>query len=315
MPKNLFSGAKEREYLRNLFRPLISLILEDSNLDLECDPVAIHKSIIREEEITTGEKSTRQYDVTVDVASQDEKVREIQSANFEKLRNITDQFLNAIVKSAIKMPFGIRYISMKMRDHMSAKFPGAEYEKDVNDIIGNLLYYRYMNPVIVAPEAFDVIEATINPNQRKNLAEIARTLHSISVGKDVGGNEIGGHQEKLNKYIKDSASKFAYFRKECTIILTKAMNTVSAEEYFEMTEFLDIGGRQKLTVYITPDEIVQVHNSLVNYLEDLPKLHDDPLRKILDEMGTPPSQGSAAKGPGSEIVLNLTNRFANLEGC
>ena len=46
----------------------------------------------------------------------------------------------------------------------------------------------------------------------------------------------------------------------------------------------------------------------------LAKSEDDPLKIILNEMGTPPDLGSAAKGPGSEIVLNLTNRFGKVAG-
>lgn len=68
------------------------------------------------------------------------------------------------------MPYGIRYIAMRMKDHMLKKFPeGAD---EINKIVGNLIYYRYINPAIVAPEAFDVIESNISPLQRKNLAEV-----------------------------------------------------------------------------------------------------------------------------------------------
>ena len=39
-------------------------------------------------------------------------------------------------------------------------------------IVGNLVYYRYLNPAIVAPESFDVIDTLISPAQRRNLAEV-----------------------------------------------------------------------------------------------------------------------------------------------
>lgn len=80
-----------------------------------------------------------------------------------------------------------------------------------------------------------------------------------------------------------------------------------------MTEFVDSGIKDKLIVYITPDEIVQIHHSLVDYKADLPTVQSDPLVQILEELGTPPPLNSAAKGPGSEIVLHLSSRFANIE--
>ncbi len=36
-------------------------------------------------------------------------------------------------------------------------FPEAP-EDDILKVVGNLLYYRYMNPAIVAPDAFDVVD-------------------------------------------------------------------------------------------------------------------------------------------------------------
>ena len=64
-------------------------------------------------------------------------------------------------------------------------------------VVGNLLYYRYVNPAIIAPEAFDVLEVAksdevdrtslyttdhlmtvpqITIVQRRNLASIAKVL-------------------------------------------------------------------------------------------------------------------------------------------
>jgi len=63
-----------------------------------------------------------------------------------------------------------------------------------------------------------------------------------------------------------------------------------------------------------PDEIVQVHHSLVENLQQLPNTNEDPLRIILNEMGIPPASGTASKGPGSEVILHLSNRLAKIVG-
>lgn len=110
-----------------------------------------------------------------------------------------------------------------------------------------------------------------------------------------------------SRYISAASSKFSQFLREASTV-------VPAEEFFDMNEFMDTSNQQKLTVYITPDELVQVHNSLVENLENLPNSSEDPLRIILNELGAPPAPGTAAKGPGSEIVLHLSNRFAAMQG-
>jgi hypothetical protein len=299
-------GAKEREFLRNLFCPLLEAVMSDSSLELETDPLSIYKNLIRQEELNTGEKSAKPYDVTMEVAQQDPDVKRIQLENLSKLQKITDSFLSAIIKCVDRMPYGIRYIAMKMRENMKLKFPNQE--KEISLMIGNLLYYRYMNPVIIAPEAFDVIETAVSPVQRKNLAEVAKMLHQISVAKQNTEQPLTepGFATEQFKYVQQASAKFSYFLKE-------ASNVITAEEFFDINEFLDIGKTAKVQVYITPDEIVQVHNALVQYLDQLPSTPNDPLRTILDEFGQPPTLGSAAKGPGSEIVLHLSNRFAKAD--
>ena len=54
----------------------------------------------------------------------------------------------------------MRYIAMQLRLLLHKKFPEAP-EDDVLKVIGNLLYYRYMNPAIVAPDAFDIVDVSV----------------------------------------------------------------------------------------------------------------------------------------------------------
>ncbi|KAH9263879.1 hypothetical protein BASA83_012698 [Batrachochytrium salamandrivorans] len=298
-------GAKERQYLRELLQPVLSIVLNDNELELDSDPIAIYKAQIRAEESRTGEKSTKPYEVSLQQANQDPDVKETQRKILEKQKSITDKFLTAIIGSIKKMPFGIRYIAMKMGEHMKKKFPGEENEEEINKIVGSLIYYRYMNPAIVAPEAFDVIDVAISVTQRKNLGEIAKTLHQISLNRGSGLTD-SDYNVQLNTYIKFSGKRFASFLKE-------ALTVVSAEEYFNMDEFVELSRQDKPIIYISPDEVIQVHHNLVANIDNLTTLKDDPLRIILNDLGAVPTPDIGAKGPGSEISLALTNRFAKIE--
>ena len=53
--------------------------------------------------------------------------------------------------------YGMKFIAMKLRLALHEKFPEAP-EDDILKVVGNLLYYRYMNPAIVAPDAFDIVD-------------------------------------------------------------------------------------------------------------------------------------------------------------
>ncbi|KAI9202931.1 uncharacterized protein BJ171DRAFT_460734 [Polychytrium aggregatum] len=297
---NYIRGAKERQFLRELLQPLVNLVIKDNNLDLELDPITIYKFLIREEEVISGEKSKRPYDVTVQQAAADPEVKNLRETRTAKLQEITSKFLEAIFSSIKAMPYGIRNIASQMKEAMRSKFPNQEEE--INRIVGNLVYYRYMNPVIVAPEAFDVIESAITPIQRKNLAEVAKTLHQIAVAKPAELDESSG----LKIYICNSGKRFSQFVRDVA-------NVQSAEEYFSIDEYMDINAAQKPTIYISPNEILQIHRAIYDNLDDIAPEKSDPIRQILGDLGTPPPVPEGKEVPGNELALVLVNRFAKLE--
>jgi hypothetical protein len=72
-------GAKDRQFLRDLLQPLVKLVLNDSNLEVETDAGLIYKMLITDEESKTGEKSKRQYDATAAQIAADPEVQAIQA--------------------------------------------------------------------------------------------------------------------------------------------------------------------------------------------------------------------------------------------
>ena len=59
----------------------------------------------------------------------------------------------------------------------------------LHQIVGNLLYYRYINSAIVAPDAFDIVnigaEKALTSDQRRNLGSIAKILQFAASNKGV----------------------------------------------------------------------------------------------------------------------------------
>lgn len=52
-------------------------------------------------------------------------------------------------------------------------------------------------------------------------------------------------------------------------LLKVASNNLTAEEYFCTDGTIDIGSGQKLTIYISSTEILQVHRNILENLDDL----------------------------------------------
>ncbi|KAJ2901537.1 iqgap- protein, partial [Coemansia aciculifera] len=245
-------GAKERKYLRDLLQPLIKKVIEDADLDLESDPLVIYRTLIREEESRTGEKSRRAYDITREDALNDMETRTTFIRHLRQLRVLADEFIAAIQESLCHMPYGMRYIARELRRALTAKFPD-EPEAQVMKIVGHLVYYRYINPAIVAPESFDVIETTISPLQRKNLAEIAKMLNQVSVGKHF--NEDNMFLQPLNNYVGYTSAKFLQYSFEVT-------DVVDPEVHFQVDEFTDLATLTKPCILMSIAEIQTIHQAL-----------------------------------------------------
>ena len=64
------------------------------------------------------------------------------------MRDVTDKFLQAIIAALPKMPYPIRYVAQQMLAELKARFPNEE-EGAILKIVGNLIYYRYINPAVV----------------------------------------------------------------------------------------------------------------------------------------------------------------------
>ncbi|KAJ2339318.1 iqgap- protein, partial [Coemansia sp. RSA 2671] len=245
-------GAKERKYLRDLLQPLIKKVIEDTDLDLESDPLVIYRTLIREEESRTGEKSRRAYDITREDALNDMETRTTFIRHLRQLRVLADEFIAAIQESLCHMPFGMRYIARELRRALTAKFPD-EPEAQVMKIVGHLVYYRYINPAIVAPESFDVIETSISPLMRKNLAEIAKMLNQVSVGKHF--NEDNMFLQPLNNYVGYTSAKFLQYSFEVT-------DVVDPEVHFQVDEFTDLATLTKPSILMSIAEIQTIHQAL-----------------------------------------------------
>ncbi|KAJ2718545.1 iqgap- protein, partial [Coemansia sp. Cherry 401B] len=245
-------GAKERKYLRDLLQPLIRKVIEDAELDLESDPLVIYRTLIREEESRTGEKSRRAYDISREDALNDMETRTTFIRHLRQLRVLADEFIAAIQASLDTMPYGMRYIARELRRALAAKFPD-EPEAQVMKVVGHLVYYRYINPAIVAPESFDVIETTISPLQRKNLAEIAKMLNQVSVGKHF--NEDNMFLQPLNNYVGYTAAKFLSYSFAVT-------DVVDPEVHFQVDEFTDLATLNKPAILMSIGEIQTVHQAL-----------------------------------------------------
>uniref|UniRef100_A0A8C9ZQ09 IQ motif containing GTPase activating protein 2 n=1 Tax=Sander lucioperca TaxID=283035 RepID=A0A8C9ZQ09_SANLU len=318
-------GARGHNTLRQLLAPVVKDIIEDKSLGINTNPVDVYKAWVNQLETATGEASKLPYEVTPEQAMSHEEVRNRLEASSLALRSATDKVLNSIVSSLDNIPYGMRYIAKVLKNSLHEKFPDAS-EDELMKIVGNLLYYRYMNPAIVAPDGFDIIDMSaggqLHVDQRRNLGSVAKMLQHAAANKLFEGENA--HMTPMNNYISQTYEKFREF-------FQSACDVPEPEEKFNIDEYSDMVTLSKPIIYISIDEIINTHSLLLEHLEAISPDHNDLLHELLQDLGDVPDVetllGEGAVDPHdpnresalsqlakTEISLTLTSKFELLEG-
>ncbi|KAM9367417.1 ras GTPase-activating-like protein IQGAP2 isoform 1-T1 [Phaethornis superciliosus] len=318
-------GARGQNTLRQLLAPVVKEIMEDKSLVINTSPVDVYKSWVNQLEMQTGEASKLPYDVTTEQALTHTEVVSKLEASIQSLRAVTDKVLSSIFSSLNMMPYGMKYIAKVLKSSLHEKFPDAT-EDELLKIVGNLLYYRYMNPAIVAPDGFDIIDMTaggqIHPDQRRNLGCVAKVLQHAASNKLFEGESE--HLSSMNTYLSQTYQKFRNF-------FQAACDVPEPEEKFNIDEYSDMVTLSKPVIYISIEEIINTHSLLLEHQDAIATEPNDLLNELLEGLGPVPDVesflGEGAVDPNdpnrestlnqlakTEISLSLTSKYELREG-
>ncbi|KAJ8005733.1 hypothetical protein DPEC_G00120970 [Dallia pectoralis] len=318
-------GARGHNTLRQLLAPVVKEIIEDKGLGINTNPVDVYKAWVNQLETSTGEASKLPYEVTPEQAMSHEEVRVKLESSSLALRTATDKVLNSIVSSLDNIPYGMRYVAKVLKNCLHEKFPDAT-EDELLKIVGNLLYYRYMNPAIVAPDGFDIIDMSaggqLHSDQRRNLGSVAKMLQHAAANKLFEGENA--HMTPMNNYISQTYQKFRVF-------FQAACDVPEPEERFNVDEYSDMVTLSKPVIYISIDEIINTHSLLLEHLEAISPDHNDLLHELMEDLGdapdvesllgegavdhnNPQKESNLSQLAKTEISLTLTSKFELLDG-
>ncbi|NXU50141.1 IQGA2 protein, partial [Turnix velox] len=318
-------GARGQNTLRQLLAPVVKEIIEDKSLIVNTSPVDVYKSWVNQLEMQTGEASKLPYDVTTEQALTHAEVVNKLESSIQSLRAVTDKVLTSIFSSLNMIPYGMRYIAKVLKSSLHEKFPDAT-EDELLKIVGNLLYYRYMNPAIVAPDGFDIIDITaggqIHPDQRRNLGCVAKVLQHAASNKLFEGESE--HLSPMNTYLSQTYQKFRNF-------FQTACDVPEPEEKFNIDEYSDMVTLSKPVIYISIEEIINTHSLLLEHQDAIAIEPNDQLNELLEGLGPVPDVesflGEGAVDPNdsnkestlnqlakTEISLSLTSKYELREG-
>ncbi|XP_057689340.1 ras GTPase-activating-like protein IQGAP3 isoform X2 [Corythoichthys intestinalis] len=312
---NFYRHDRGRNVLREILGPVLGDVLAASELSVRTDPLEVYKNWINQTESRSGLKSSLPYDVSPEEALAHPEVRRRVDVAVVNLQNLTQRILKAIVSNVDQLPYGLRYMAKVLGDFLRSEFPAAG-ENDVYKVVCNMLYYRFINPAVVAPDAFDVSERSgipggTRPDRRRLLGSAARLLQRAAAAERFLGD--GPHVAALNRYVECA---HATFRKWVSHVIDvpEPSERFGSDEY---SETLIVG---RPLVYVSLGELLDTHRLLLEHRDVLCPEPADPLGILLAEAGPVPTRlqlTGVADGPGTktppERASTVTLAFHRLD--
>ncbi|KAL9000980.1 MAG: hypothetical protein Q9169_000464 [Polycauliona sp. 2 TL-2023] len=298
-------SPRDRKYMRDVFGPIIKEnIIDNPELDLESDPMQIYLSAIEDEQLRTGQRSRRSPDIPREEAIRDEETRQTFIIHLQDLRDIADQFFAALEDHLHKLPFGVRYIAQQMFESLASRFQ-REDQGHILQIVGHWLWRSYLQPALVEPEKFGVIDRGLSQEHKRNVGQVAKVLGQVAAGRIFGGENA--FLQPLNSFVGESIQRLGE-------IWSSVIDVSSAETQFDIDEFNDLYARTKPTLYIKMADIFSIHHLVAGDLPTICPSQDDVLREVIRELGSVQNNEHELKHVStSEICLTLNPKLHNKE--
>ena len=268
-------------HFKELLRPLVNEIVTTKQR-FHLTPVDIYRQWVNLLESQTGTAAHLPYDVDNAKAMEHPEVQQRMSQMLDSIKPIVSNFITVITENVNKIPYGLRYITMLMRESLIRQFPRIN-EDELVKVLSNLIYYRYINPIIVNPESYGLIDldptkvtGQLSVEQRKNLSSVSRVLQNISNRKIV-------HDDnplfEFNEFILE---KYEIFK----IYIFKLSTVQTPEEKFGFDEFTDLIMISKPIVRLSAKDIISTHKLLVEHANIIAPEADDQINEILSDLGS-----------------------------
>lgn len=263
-----------QSYLKVVLQDSINSLIELKDLDLEINPLKVYEKMVLELEEQGHLPAHLPKGVTAEQAAENEKVQQIIAPRVNMLMEIANNFLSTIIKGLEETPYGIRWICKQIRSLSRRKYPDAQ-DQTICTLIGGFFFLRFINPAIVTPRSYMLIDATPAENPKRTLTYIAKMLQNLA-NKPSYAKEP--YMAKLQPFVhqnKDRINKF----------LLDLCEVQDFYETLEMDNYVALSKRD-LELSITLNEVYATHQLLERHATELvsSKLarRDDAKDKVTD---------------------------------
>jgi len=284
-----------KDFIRTMLGPVISEFLrKDDNLELNARK--IHQKLIQEQEVNSGVKSTQWMLTDDDIANLPDVLNIIQQRT-KQLQNACQLFLNKILSTVQRLPYGLRWICKQHRTIAQDAMPNVT-ELELNKMTSYFVYYRFINLGIVSPDLFGITEGKLTPTSVFNLIEVSKVLHHL-----FNFSLFDSRSEKwytpMNQWMEERFKLVEHF-------IHDLLDVENPEDALQVDRYIELTQMVKPTIIIAVDEMTTMHRFLADNIDHVATSGaEDKLRIILKDLGQPESYADGER----EIQLTLVNRF------
>ncbi|KAI2624512.1 GTPase [Xylaria nigripes] len=285
-----------QSFLRTVLAEKINGLIELQDLDLEINPLKVYERMCNQIEEETGSlPPSLPRGITGEQAAENPQVQAIIEPRLTMLTEFANGFLTTIIEGLEEAPYGIRWICKQIRSLTKRKYPEANNQV-VCTLIGGFFFLRFINPAIVTPKSYMLIDGMPAERPRRTLTLIAKMLQNLA-NKPSYAKEP--YMAKLSPFIQQNKDRVNEFM----------LNLCEVQDFYESLEMDNYVALSKnnLELSITLNEIYAMHGLIEKHSAELCKGENSHLALIMTEMGHAPPQ--VPRKENRAILLPLFSRF------
>ena len=283
-------------FLKDVLSEKIEKLIESHDANLEINPLKVYEELYQRYEEQTGAPPEHlPRGVTAEAAAENPEVQETIGPRLQQLDEIASSFLETILAGREQTPYGIRWICKQIRSLSKRKYPDAQ-DQTICTLIGGFFFLRFINPAIVTPKSYMLVEGQPSEHPRRTLTLVAKMLQNLA-NKPSYAKEpymarlqpfVERNKERVNRFMLDLCEVQDFY------------------ESLEMDNYIALS-KKDLQLSITLNEIYATHALLEKHNQALSKDENSHLRQILDDLGTAPAQ--LPRKENRAIQLPLFSKF------
>jgi Ras GTPase-activating-like protein IQGAP2/3 len=268
-----------QSFLKSVLAEQIDNLIQLKDLDLEINPLKVYERMVEQIEEDTGQAPPNlPKGITAEQAAENAQVQAIIEPRLSMLTDIANNFLNTIIDGLEEAPYGIRWICKQIRSLTKRKYPDAN-DQVICTLIGGFFFLRFINPAIVTPKSYMLIDGTPAEKPRRTLTYIAKMLQNLA-NKPSYAKEP--YMARLQPFVQSNKDRINRFM----------LDLCEVQDFYESLEMDNYVALSKkdLELDITLNEIYGMHSLIEKHHTELCKDENSHLAIIVADLGQAPAQ-------------------------